>query len=613
MNKRNPYQKLLDKKQTEYQRGLYDAFPAFELDDERIDSGYAFLADKIHKQIPEGLRVLVVDGFSGVDWHRFRSGLEKSLDTKNIAAEWIEMDKCLADPETIRQRIEPFMGGDDRVFGAHYPFGPEVFFDADKAARCRIQMSIARGAKAGHLLIVYGHGAGLLELWDQLWYIDYPKDLLQMKARAGKQFNIGDNRIDGFEAFYKRAYFIEWPALNRLKRRLLPQFDLFIDLQNPDNPVSMTGHDFRQMLKKISESPFRVRPWFFPGPWGGQFMKGHMGLAPDAPNLAWSFELIVPENGIVVRKKEALLEFSFDFIMYQENQRILGREAAKQFKYEWPIRLDYLDTVDGGNLSTQVHPRPDYIRREFGETYTQDETYYVITAKPDARVYLGLTGDCDPRAFKAALDDSEKYEQELEIDRFVNGFPSKAHDLFLIPNGTVHCSGAGNLVLEISATPYIFTFKIYDYLRRDLEGRLRPINIERGFENIRFDRRTEWVERNLLAKPRLIESGKDWQRYIFYDKPFTFYRIERIDFGTVYETETADRALAINLVEGQKIEITTKNGRSAVLSYIESMIIPAAAEKVEFRNLSEKPCKLVMVYVKPGIGVDKPLNDPQDG
>lgn len=49
--------------------------------------------------------------------------------------------------------------------------------------------------------------------------------------------------------------------------------------------------------------------------------------------------------------------------MFQENRRVLGENAAVQFKYEWPIRFDYLDTIDGGNLSTQVHPRPDYIRK----------------------------------------------------------------------------------------------------------------------------------------------------------------------------------------------------------------------------------------------------------
>jgi mannose-6-phosphate isomerase class I len=443
--------------------------------------------------------------------------------------------------------------------------------------------------------------------------LDFPKDLAQEYARRGKVSNFGEIQTPPFEQFYKRAYFIEWPALNRLKRRLLPELNLFIDVQNIDLPTSMSGTDFRSTLHLLSESPFRVRPWFFPGPWGGKFMQGHMDLDNDQPNLAWSYELIVPENGIVLQKEEERLEFSFDFLMFLENQRVLGHNAANQFKFEWPLRLDYLDTVDGGDLSTQVHPKPDYIRKEFGETYTQDESYYIITAKPDAKVYIGLTESCNPEEFQNALQSSILHGTKVDIEKYVNSEPSKPHDLFLIPNGTVHCSGAGNLVLEISATPYIFTFKIYDYVRRDLEGQLRPINLAHGFQNIRFERRKKWVRENLLAKPELVDEGTDWKKYKLYDSPFTFYSIYRVDFESEYETNTNGNAYAVNLVEGEYIEILAQNNRTIELSYIESMIIPAATGKIKMINKGSHACKLVLVCVKPGIGIIDPLNTPQDG
>jgi len=339
-------------------------------------------------------------------------------------------------------------------------------------------------------------------------------------------------------------------------------------------------------------------------------MQGHMGLDPEAPNFAWSFEMIVPENGIIVEKDNVALEFSFDCLMYLQNKNVLGENAANQFKFEWPIRFDYLDTIDGGNLSVQVHPRPNYIREEFGETFTQDESYYICASKPGSEVYIGLTEDCDPADFKKALEDSIKFGKEVDIDKFVNHEPSKPHDLFLIPNGTVHCSGEGNLVLEISATPYIFTFKIYDYLRRDLEGNLRPINVERGFENIRFERRKKWVQENLLAKPKLLRSGNGWQEIILYDAPFTFYNIHRIEFEEVFEMNTNSIAYSTNLVQGEQVEIYSSNGRISKLSYLETMIIPAAAGEIKIVNKGKTSCKMVMVYVKPNLGITSPLNDP---
>jgi mannose-6-phosphate isomerase class I len=196
------------------------------------------------------------------------------------------------------------------------------------------------------------------------------------------------------------------------------------------------------------------------------------------------------------------------------------------------------------------------------------------------------------------------------MDKFIHKEESKPHDLFCIPNGTVHCSGEGNLVLEISATPYIFTFKIYDYLRRDLQGNLRPINIERGFENIRTDRRSNRVKEQLVAKPALISEGNGWKEYELYNKPFTFYNVNRVEFEQEYVMHTNSKAFATNLVEGENVEIISENGRSVKLSFLESMLIPAAAGKIKIINKGKRPCKMIMVYVRGGIGSSEPLNDP---
>lgn len=606
----DPFIALLPERIRNFPRGPFDTAPAFNLSKGKIEKGYSILAAKIALSIPQGLKVLIIDGYQGIKWDLFQANLNNAIEKKAAYIEWLNIYECLLSSDNIVKKIEPFIGGDDPLFGTHYPFGAEVFFDAEKISEFRIKASIARSDKAGKLLIIYGTGAGLLELWDELWYLDIPKDLIQEYARKSEIKNLGTDTVQPFGNFYKRSYFVEWPALNRLKKQLLPSIDYFVDFQDIDNPSVISGDDFRNALHEVSETPFRLRPWFFPGPWGGKFMQGHMGLDPDQPNYAWSFEMIVPENGVILEKDGHRLEFSFDCLMYQENKRVLGIKAAKQFKYEWPIRLDYLDTIDGGNLSTQVHPRPNYIRRKFGETYTQDETYYIVAAKPDAQVYLGLTEDCNPEEFKYLLLKSAETETAVEIDKYVNKEPSKPHDLFCIPNGTVHCSGEGNLVLEISATPYIFTFKIYDYLRKDLEGNLRPINIERGFENIRFERRTNWVRKNLLANPFLINEGDDWKEYELYNKPYTFYNINRIEFEKSYESNTNGNAFATNLVEGEEVEIISENGRASKLSYLESMLIPAASGKIKIINKGKRQCKMVMVYIRPGIGIAEPLNDP---
>ena len=610
MSSENIYSQPLDQSARDYPRGPFETEPVFELDEEGIQSGYQALAQKVDNSMKEGLRVLVIDGFQGVDWGQFQAEMSKELTSLDVHPEWTHIDSCYKSESEIQKMIQPFLGEDDPIFGTHYPQSLESFIDPVALSGLRIDTAIARGRAAGSIHIIYGPGAGYVELWDALWYIDIPKDVLQESARAGTLFNIGASESQPFGKFYKRSYFVEWPALNRHKRTLLPEISMMLDLQDPEQPTFMDGSAFRAALHTVASSPFRVRPWFYPGPWGGKYMQGHMGLDPEQPNFAWSFELIVPENGLVFQSGSTRLECAFDFLMFQENTSVLGEEAARQFVYEWPIRLDYLDTIDGGHLSTQVHPRPDFIRQHFGETYTQDETYYIANAKPGAKVYLGLTDDCDLETFRGVLEDSHKNGTSVDIDRYVHSVDAKPHDMFLIPNGTVHCSGEGNLVLEISATPYIFTFKIYDYLRRDLNGNLRPMNIERAFENLRPERRATFIDDNYVVKPELVEEDETFSRYTLYNRPETFYEVDRVDFGRTYEMKTGGRAWTLSVVEGQAVEIEVANGRKSKLSFLESLAIPAAAETVRVRNLGETDVKLIRVAIKEGVGSSLALNDP---
>jgi len=607
-----PFAVPIPQNATEYARGLYDPFPAFRIADNLIASGYGVLAETLKHEIADGLRVLVIDGFQGVDWHTFRRNLELALEKINVKAEWFDFGDCLAAESEILPKIEPFLGGDDRLFGTQFPFGPEIFFNVEKIADLRIRAAIARSETPGHLTILYGTGAALIELWDKLWYIDIPKDLIQENAKKGLTTNLGSSHKSGFEEFYKRAYFVDWPALNRLKRRLLPRIDRLIDLQNPEHLTFTNGPDFRTALRELSQSVFRVRPWYYSGPWGGQFMQGHFGVHPDKVNLSTSFEIIIPENGIIFESGSNRLEFSADCLMFQESEKVLGPQAARQFGVEWPIRLDYLDTIDGGNLSIQVHPRPNYVRRNFGETFTQDESYYIINAKPDARVYIGMTDGCQPDEFYRAVQNSVETGLEIDVDKFANSEPSKPHDLFLIPNGTVHGSGRNNLVLEISATTYIFTFKIYDWMRKDLNGKLRPINIERAWQNIRFERNSTYVKEHLIAKPQLIAEGPGWKKYLLSSQKETWWEVHRVEFDREFEMDTENTAFAVNLVGGERCNIQTANGRQMPLAWAESMIISAAAGHFFVKNTGTTPCKLLLVFVRPTIGISEPLNNPSE-
>ncbi len=565
----------------------YAIYPGFPLPSGKIGVGFDALAEWIALH-----QAVVLDGFTGVLWDDLRLQLEAALARRGLRAHWVQVDTALKPPEDIERLVKPFLGGDDPIFGTRFTGSLSDFFDAGRLA------NLAPDPQAA-VNILYGCGAALTSWHAALAYIDLPKNELQFRARAGLPTNMGLPGALSAKAAYKRAYFVDWPALKAHKTALLPTLDLIVDAQRPDEPVILSGEALRAGLASMSRNYFRARPWFEPGPWGGQWIKRQIpSLAQDVSNYAWSFELITPENGLIFESDRRLLEVSFDWLMAYDPRAVLG-EAADRFGSEFPIRFDFLDTVQGGNLSVQCHPRPAYIRAHFGEAFTQDETYYILDADPGARVYLGFQPGIDPAEFRAALEHSFNSANPVEIDRFVQSHPAARHDLFLIPNGTIHGAGRGNLVLEISATPYIFTFKMYDWLRPDLDGKPRPLNIARAFDNLYFERQGSRVIEELISRPALLAEGSDWRIIHLPTHPTQFFDVHRLEFERSLDIDTRNTCHVLSLVEGRAITLETDDGLRQRIHYAETFVVPAAARHYRLINKDSQPVKVIKAFVKP--------------
>lgn len=565
----------------------YSIYPTFELGNERIQLGYAPIAAALRQE-----RCAMIDGFAGVLWDEFRQHLHAELLALGIESEWQDVSVALLPADGIEALVEPFLGGEDPIFGRRFTGTLRDFFDADTLGSL-----VPSDGKPLHIL--YGVGASLAKWPGPLLYVDLPKNELQFRARAGVVRNLGKLEPAPAKATYKRFYFVDWVVLNQHKAELLPKIDRIVDGQRPDEPASMTGTDLREGLGQMSKSFFRVRPWFEPGPWGGQWIKQKIAELPqDASNYAWSFELIAPENGLIFASSGQRLEVSFDFLMFQDHRAVLG-DSADRFGFEFPIRFDFLDTFDGGNLSVQCHPRPEFIQTHFGESMPQDETYYILDCKPGAKVYLGFKEDIDAEEFRAELERSSIETTPIDIEQFVNSESANKHDLFLIPNGTIHCSGEDNLVLEISSTPYIFTFKMYDWLRLDLDGKPRPLNIGRAFENLDFSRKGAYVREKLVSRPEEIGRGAGWRRVHLPTHELHFYDVHRFEIQTEIEVETNGSPHVLSLVEGDAVMLETQNGRSQRFHYAETFVVPSAAGQYKLCNAGERPAWVVTAFIKP--------------
>lgn len=583
---RKTSQPLLPVKKPGLQQGEYDICPTHPAGDQKIFTGYRSLASELSKE-----PVVIIDGYAGVFFDEFRERLDREFRSLGILATWCDAAQAMKPEAEIERLVAPFLGGDDPLFGTKANLTLSDFFDP------RLLRTLHPLAPAAGLTILYGPGASLAGWQGKLVYIDLPKNEIQYRARAGAGTNLGARHPEAPKAMYKRSYFVDWPVLNRHKHDLVSTIDVIVDGQRPE-PVWTHGDTFREALSSMSRNLFRARPWFEPGAWGGSWIRDHIrGVNPDVPNYAWSFELITPENGLILESSGKMLEVSFDWLMYFDAKAVLG-DCHHRFGTEFPIRFDFLDTVNGGNLSVQVHPRDTYIREQFGEHFTQQESYYILDATPGAVVNLGFREGIDPPAFKAELERSASEHSPVHIPQYIQSHPSHRHDLFLIPDGTVHGSGAGNLVLEISTTPYIFTFKLYDWLRMDLDGNPRDLNIQRGMDNLVFERKGDKVSKEFISRPVLLEEGNGWKKYHLPTHPEHLYDVVRYHISTEVVIPTENKCLVMNLVEGTSIMVITENGREQRFNYAETFVIPAAAQSFRVINEGDREVRVVAAFIK---------------
>lgn len=584
--------------------GRYRLFPSTPLPHGRIGVGLDALADELAPALQRGGSVRL-DGGTGVLWESLRRQLSEALTARGIAAEWIDVGACLRSEAELDALLAPYLG-DHPVFGTVHPGDLRDLFDPHALQRASQRAlrgpTIAYGPGAA-LLDRDAHGerpvgpAGRTEQGEPLLaYVEVPKNEVQYRARAGSVTNLGAQRAQPPKATYKRFYFVDWPLTRRHLASLLPDLDLFVDAQRPERPTCLRGETLRDGLEALALTPFRPRPWFEPGAWGGHALERLVPELPrDAPNHAWSFELIAPENGVLLEAGGALLEVPFDLLMTQERRALLG-DHAERFPELFPIRFDFLDTMGGGNLSLQCHPAPAYIRERFGEPFTQDETYYLLDTTPGSEVYLGFREQVDPEAFRDELERSARDGREVDVRKHVQAHPAAKHDLFLIPHGTVHCSGAGNLVLEISATPYIFTFKLYDWLRLDLDGTPRPLDLEHGFANLDFTRRGEGVRNELISRPTLLAETDGGRVEHLPTHPLHFYDVHRLTVAGELEVETGGSVHVLSLVEGEAVELSV-DGRTRRFYFAETVVVPAAVERYRVRPVAG-PVRVVKAFLK---------------
>ena len=530
---------------------------------------------------------LIVETYPGVNEDRMHRMLEKLHPDRILSARDI-----LRDAEALKARLDCILT-QDRVFGRMYSGELMDFADPEKVKGLRKQV-----AGSGGKTLVFGFGASLLADQGLCVYADMSRWEIQLRYRVGMSNYLTYNPGEDILRKYKQGYFLEWRIADKLKMAFMDKMQYFIDANRDDDLVMIRRDLFEEALQKAVSGPFRVVPYFDPGVWGGQWMKKVCGLDPETDNYAWSFDGVPEENSICFDFGETRLEMPAMNLILRHPKELLGQKVYARFGAEFPIRFDLLDTMDGQNLSLQVHPMTDYIHRNFGMAYTQDESYYILDADKDACVYLGLKEGVRVEDMISELEAAQQDGKPFDTEKYINRIPAKKHDHFLIPAGTIHCSGKGAVVLEISATPYIFTFKLWDWGRLGLDGKPRPINIGRGAEVI-AERRTDWIRKNLVNPVGSLAENEHYTEEHTGLHELEFIETRRFTIRDRAEIDCHESVNVLNLVEGTACFVESADGSfdPFEVHYAETFIVPECVGKYRLRAVGG-PIKVMQAYVR---------------
>lgn len=584
-----------------------------------------YLANAIAKSSRPGgsSPVLALDGYTGAQFEPLVNLVAQALSQASIQTIAIDARELLKSAAQLERETADYLVEDREIdpvllFGRLYAKGYEGLFDADKVRALKERISAVRQTESKAVVIVFGLGCTIRALrgcYDLIGYVDVtPKEVI-LRAKKGLIVNAGDAVARPIKALLRRCYYVDFEAASHLRWELIKEnaIDAYVIGNDPDDLKLLPRDAFRAVTAALAKCPMRCKPVYIEGVWGGHYVRKLRKLPETMQNCAWVFDLIPLEVSIVVAAGKERLEFPFFTFVQQEGEALMGTECVRKFGGYFPIRFNYDDSYhSSGNMSIQVHSGHEYNVAEFGEHGRQDESYYIVATGHGAKTYVGFNEGVDPDEFIREVKKSEREFIPVDFEKYVDHVESQPGLQVMLPAGTIHSSGRNQLILEIgSLTVGSYTYKLYDYLRADLDGIPRPIHTYHGEKVLCKERTTSWVRNNLVQEPKLVRSGSGWAEYIVGEHELLYFSLRRLEFERAIEGDTEGKFHVLTLIDGEKVcvQSVANPELSYTMDYLDVVVVPAALGRYVVRNLGNQPVCLHKTMLRDGFMYDRVSRD----
>ncbi len=545
----------------------------------------AIIADMVTK---DKKCIVGIDGYISAPLEQFAGLVSMRLaQLYNVNAVSMTTEDVWLDSNKLHELLLPYLPEDQvedpvLLYGKLYHDGYESLMSVEKKNSILNRLKDFKIHGEG-VVILYGNAAlidSFREYCDLKLYVDMTQKKTILNIRNGSSGNIGEKNRTAANIMIRRSYYVDFENAMALRGTLINNdlIDYYLTGDNPDKMQLLPLLKMKELFEVMITYPLRCRPVYLEGVWGGFYIKRLRNLPEEMKNCAWVFDLIPMEVSIVADLKEQQFEFPFYCFVQTIGEKLMGSKAYKKFGGYFPIRQNYDDTFHAsGNMSIQVHPDEEYVRKNNNELGRQDESYYMVVTGQDAKTYCGFKQDADVEEFIEKARRAEKYGEGFNHDDYVASVPSKPGMQFLIPAGTIHASGRNQVILEIgSLTIGSYTYKMYDYMRKDLEGNLRPIHTYHGDKVLRRDFKEDYTNKNFVQEPHVIrEDG--FTESILGEHDLLYFSLRNVVFSDSYTDCATDRFHVLTLVEGESCTIRslTDYSKFFVQNYLDMVIIPA--------------------------------------
>lgn len=320
--------------------------------------------------------------------------------------------------------------------------------------------------------------------------------------------------------------------------------------------------------------PLKFKPIIKETIWGGTKLKDVLGKTTPSDKCGESWELSGVQGHLSIVFEGFLKGNNIQELTEIYMGDLVGEKVYEKFGIEFPLLIKFIDANDV--LSIQVHP-DDETSKKRHNAYGKTEMWYVMENKPGAELICGFKKDVSKDEYLKALSNGK-------LTDILNSEKVAAGDCFFIPAGRVHAIGAGILLAEIQQTSDI-TYRIYDFDRKDAEGKSRELHTELAVDVIDYKAHSEYktkYEEQLNKTIDLVDCE--------------YFTTRTLSFDTTLARD-------FNIIDSFVIYIATEgsfdiihNGEKTTVNKGETVLVPALLK--EFKLSAHGKAKALEVYIR---------------